>query len=81
MRELYRETLIDATRARLAPDLRCQFDALDDDAQEDIAVTLLWTTDQLPVILEPAECHTLSRAVQVVLESLTLSHSRGLAPR
>ena len=63
--------LIETARTRLAPDLRYQFDQLSSEAQEDIAVTLMYCADRLPQVFNVEDLDTLVAAVAEVVNSLT----------
>jgi hypothetical protein len=65
--------LIVQTRERLLLELRQQFDVLSTDAQSDIAVTFLWTMDDVPSLLEPCHRDVLNQTVESLIERLQLT--------
>ena len=77
MQSDFRARLLDVTRARLSPDLRRQFDFLDPDVQDDIAVTLLWTTQLLPARFGPQHIDILKPLVRAAITALDPSGEGG----
>lgn len=63
--------LIETARARLAPELRHQFDRLSREAQEDIAVTLMCCADKLPPVFNAEDLGRLVATVEEVVSSMT----------
>lgn len=63
--------LIETARTQLAPDLQHQFDQLSPEAQEDIAVTLMYCADKLPPVFNVGDLDTLVTTVSEVISSMT----------
>lgn len=62
--------LIETARLRLSPEMQHQFNQLDDDAQADIAVTLMYCADRLPPVFHAEHLGVLISTVNEIVRSM-----------